>query len=178
MNLPNQLTLLRILMVPALLVVSTFRLPMGDYIAAGVFILAACTDGLDGYIARRKQQITSLGKLLDPLADKLLISAALIALVELDRLSGWVAVLIVGREFAVTGLRSLAAAKGVILPASKLGKIKTITQIVAIVAMLLPDLSFNLVNINFANLAMGTAVFFTLWSGMDYFHKAGSLFKE
>jgi len=175
MNLPNQLTLLRILMVPVLLAVITLRLPMGDYIAAGVFVLAACTDGLDGYIARKKKQVTSLGKLLDPLADKLLISAALIALVELDRLSGWVAVVIIGREFTVTGLRSLAAAEGVILSASKLGKVKTITQIVAVVAMLLRDLSFTLVNIPFGNLAMGVAVFFTLWSGMDYFQKAGFL---
>lgn len=175
MNLPNQVTLLRILMVPVLLAVISLRLPLGDYIAAGVFVLAAITDGLDGYMARKQKQVTSLGKLLDPLADKLLISAALIALVELDRLSGWVAVLIIGREFAVTGLRSLAAAEGVILAASRLGKIKTITQIVAVVAMLLRDLSFNLVNIPFGNIAMGVAVFFTLWSGMNYFQQAGFL---
>lgn len=175
MNLPNQVTLLRILMVPVLLAVISLRLPLGDYIAAGVFVLAAITDGLDGYMARKQKQVTSLGKLLDPLADKLLISAALIALVELDRLSGWVAVLIIGREFAVTGLRSLAAAEGVILAASRLGKIKTITQIVAVVAMLLRDLSFNLVNIPFGNIAMGMAVFFTLWSGMNYFQQAGFL---
>lgn len=175
MNLPNQLTLVRILMVPVLLVVVTLQLPRGDYIAAGVFVLAACTDGLDGYIARKNKQETSLGKLLDPLADKLLISAALIALVELDRLSGWVAVLIIGREFAVTGLRSMAAAEGVILAASNLGKIKTITQIVAVVAMLLRDISITLVDIPLGNIAMGVAVFFTLWSGMDYFQQAGFL---
>lgn len=175
MNLPNQLTLLRILMVPVLLAVISLRLPLGDYIAAAVFVLAAITDGLDGYMARKKKLVTSLGKLLDPLADKLLISAALIALVELDRLSGWVAVVIIGREFAVTGLRSLAAAEGIILAASKLGKIKTITQIVAVVAMLLRDLSFNLMNIPFGNIAMAVAVFFTLWSGMNYFQQAGFL---
>ncbi len=175
MNLPNQLTLLRILMVPVLLAVVTLRLPLGDYIAAGVFTLAACTDGLDGYIARKQKQITSLGKLLDPLADKLLISAALIALVELDRLSGWVAVLIIGREFAITGLRSLAAAEGVVLAASKLGKIKTVTQIIAVVAMLLRDILFEVASIPFGNIAMGVAVFFTLWSGMDYFQQASFL---
>ncbi len=175
MNLPNQLTLLRILMVPVFLVVLSLRLPLGDYIAAGVFVLAACTDGLDGYFARKQKQITSLGKLLDPLADKLLISAALIALVELDRLSGWVAVVIIGREFAVTGLRSLAVAEGVVIAANKLGKIKTITQVVAIVAMFLRDFPFNLLNIPFGNIAMAVAVVFTVWSGMDYFQRAGFL---
>jgi CDP-diacylglycerol--glycerol-3-phosphate 3-phosphatidyltransferase len=178
MNLPNQLTLLRILMVPVFLVVLSLRLPLGDYIAAGVFVLAACTDGLDGYIARKHKQITSLGKLLDPLADKLLISAALIALVELGRLSGWVAVVIIGREFAVTGLRSLAVAEGVVIAASKLGKIKTITQIVAIVAMFLRNFPFSLIGVPFSNIAMGVAVVFTIWSGMDYFQQAGFLLRN
>ncbi|WP_027363771.1 CDP-diacylglycerol--glycerol-3-phosphate 3-phosphatidyltransferase [Desulfotruncus alcoholivorax] len=178
MNLPNRLTLLRILMVPVFLAVLSLRLPLGDYIAAGVFVLAACTDGLDGYIARKKKMITALGKLLDPLADKLLVSSALIALVEMDRLSGWVAVIIIGREFAVTGLRSLATAEGVIISASKLGKIKTITQIVAIVAMFLRDFPFNLINVPFGNIAMFIAVIFTIWSGMDYFQQAGFLLKS
>lgn len=177
MNLPNRLTLLRILMVPVLLTIISLRLPLGDYIAAGVFVLAACTDGLDGYIARKNKQVTQLGKLLDPLADKLLISAALIVLVELGRLSGWVAVIIIGREFAVTGIRSLASLEGVVIAASKLGKWKTVTQIVAIVALLLRDFPFNLVNIPFGNIAMIIAVVFTLWSGMDYFQKAGFLLK-
>ena len=177
MNLPNRLTLLRILMVPVFLAVLALQIPWGDYIAAAVFVLAACTDGLDGYIARKNKQITSLGKLLDPLADKLLISAALIALVELDRLAGWVAVVIVGREFAVTGLRSLAVADGVVLAASKLGKIKTVTQIIAIVALFLRDYPFNLINIPFGNMAMAVAVVFTTWSGMDYFHQAGFLLR-
>lgn len=178
MNLPNRLTLLRILMVPVFLAVLSLRLPLGDYIAAGVFVLAACTDGLDGYIARKKKMITALGKLLDPLADKLLVSSALIALVEMDRLSGWVAVIIIGREFAVTGLRSLATAEGIIMSASRLGKIKTITQIVAIVAMFLRDFPFNLINVPFGNIAMSVAVIFTIWSGMDYFQQAGFLLKS
>ncbi len=178
MNLPNRLTLLRILMVPVFLVVLALHLPWGDYIAATVFVLAACTDGLDGYMARKHKQITSLGKLLDPLADKLLISAALIALVELGRLSGWVAVVIVGREFAVTGLRSLAAAEGMVLAASKLGKIKTVTQIVAIVALFLRDYPFSLINIPFGNMAMVLAVIFTTWSGMNYFQQAGFLLRS
>lgn len=178
MNWPNRLTLLRILMVPVFLVVLSLSLDWGDYIAAGVFVLAACTDGLDGYIARKQKQVTDLGKLLDPLADKLLVSAALIALVELGRLSGWVAVVIIGREFAVTGLRSLAAAEGVVIAASKLGKIKMVTQIVAIVAMYLRDFPFNLIHVPFGNIAMAVAVFFTIWSGMNYFQQAVFLIKS
>jgi len=178
MNLPNRVTLLRILMVPVFLVVLAFHLPWGEFIATAVFVLAACTDGLDGYIARKHKQVTSLGKLLDPLADKLLVSAALIALVELGRLSGWVAVVIVGREFAVTGLRSIAAAEGVVLAASRLGKIKTVTQIVAIVALFLRDYPFSLINIPFGNIAMAVAVIFTIWSGANYFQQAGFLLQS
>lgn len=178
MNLPNKLSLARIFLVPVFLVVVSLKVPYGDYVAAGVFILAACTDGLDGYIARKQKLVTRLGKLLDPLADKLLISAALIALVELGRLSGWIAVLIIGREFAVTGLRSVAAGENVVIAASWLGKIKTISQIVAIVAMFLRDYPFNLVNIPFGNIAMGVAVIFTVWSGVDYFQKAWVLLNK
>jgi CDP-diacylglycerol--glycerol-3-phosphate 3-phosphatidyltransferase len=140
MNLPNRLTLVRIFLIPVILAVISLKVGYGDYIAAGVFILAASTDGLDGYIARKRRLITTLGKLMDPLADKLLVSAALIALVELHRLPAWVAVVIIGREFAVTGLRALAASEGVIIAAGRLGKIKTVTQIVAISALFLKDL--------------------------------------
>jgi len=175
MNLPNRLSLARIFLVPVFLVVVSLKVPYGDYIAAGVFILAACTDGLDGYIARKKKLITRLGKLLDPLADKLLVSAALVALVELGRLSGWIAVLIIGREFAVTGLRSVAVGENLVIAASPLGKIKTISQIVAIVAMFLRDYPFNLVNVPFGNIAMAVAVVFTVWSGIDYFQKAWAI---
>lgn len=177
MNLPNRLSLTRIFLVPVLLVVVTLNIPYGDYVAAGVFILGACTDGLDGYIARKHKMVTRLGKLLDPLADKLLVSAALIALVELGRLSGWVAVLIIGREFIVTGLRTLAAGENVIISASRLGKWKTVTQIVAIVALFLRDYTFNLLNIPFGNIAMGVAVIFTIWSGIDYFQRVRTLVK-
>jgi len=165
-------------MTPLFLAVLTLHPPWGDYMAAAVFTLAACTDGLDGYLARKRQQITVLGKLLDPLADKLLITAGLIALVELDRLPGWVAIIIIGREFAVTGLRSLAAAEDIILDASKLGKLKTVTQIIAIVALLLQDYPLSLfINIPFGNIAMAVAVFFTLWSGANYFRQAGFILR-
>src|SRR5436190_6364543 len=124
LNLPNVLTLLRILAVPVIVVALLGETPNGDALAAGVFALAALSDGLDGYIARRRQQVTTFGKLMDPLADKLLVIAALISLVSLDRLQAWIAMVIIARELAVTGLRSLAAERGVIIAASWMGKLK------------------------------------------------------
>ena len=121
-NVPNVLTLLRIVAVPVLVVALLDETPDGDVIAAVVFALAALTDGLDGYIARRRQQVTTFGKLMDPLADKLLVIAALISLVSLDRLAAWIAMVIIARELAVTGLRSIAAERGVVIAASWLGK--------------------------------------------------------
>ena len=121
-NIPNVLTLLRILAVPVIVVALLDETPNGDAIAAALFALAAFTDGLDGYIARRRRQVTTFGKLMDPLADKLLIIAALISLVSLDRLAAWVAMVIIARELAVTGLRVVAAERGVVISASWLGK--------------------------------------------------------
>ena len=178
MNLPNRLTLARIFLIPIFLAVVTLRIKYGDLIAAGVFILAASTDGLDGYIARKNKQITTLGKFMDPLADKLLVSAALIVLVELGHLSAWVAVIIIGREFAVTGLRAIAAAEGVIISASKLGKWKTVSQIIAIVAMFLHNITLTIFGFDFGMAAMAVAVFFTLWSGIDYLAKGWHLLKK
>src|SRR5215218_2177438 len=121
LNLPNALTVVRILLVPVLVVALTVETKGGSFIAAGVFALAALTDGLDGYIARSRQAITTFGKVMDPVADKLLIAAALISLVSLDRLEPWVAMVIIAREFAVSGLRIAAGQQGVVIPASKLG---------------------------------------------------------
>ena len=129
LNLPNVLTLLRILLVPVLVVALTEEIPNGPTIAAAVFVLAALTDGLDGYIARSRQSITTFGKVMDPVADKLLIAAALLALVSLDRVAAWVAMVIIAREFAVSGLRIAAGQQGVVIPASALGKIKTIVAV-------------------------------------------------
>ncbi len=168
MNLPNRLTMVRIFLVPIFLLIVSIKIPHGDYLAAAVFVLAASTDGLDGYFARKNKMITSFGKIMDPLADKLLITAALISLVELQRLSGWVAVIIIGREFAVTGLRAVAAAEGSVIAASKLGKLKTVSQIIAIVVMFLPQLPFYPY---LGLIAMTIAVIFTIWSGVDYFAK-------
>ncbi len=172
MNLANKLTLSRIFLIPVFMLVLLIRVPYGEYIAAAIFIIAASTDGLDGYFARKRKEITNLGKLMDPLADKLLISTALIILVEMKEISAWVAVIIIGREFFVTGLRTLAAAEGVVIEASKLGKIKTVFQIIAISALLLNDFPLSLLNITFGKYAIYIAVFFTIWSGVDYYLKA------
>ena len=124
---------------PVVVVALLDETPNGDAIAAGVFALAALTDGLDGYIARSRGDITTFGKLMDPLADKLLVTAALVSLVSLGRLEAWIAMVIIAREFAVTGLRGVAAEQGVVIQASWLGKVKTAIQVVAIVALIATD---------------------------------------
>lgn len=140
MNLPNLLTILRIFFVPLLvvaLVQGDFGLPIAnEMVALVIFLMAAATDLLDGYLARRWKQVTTVGTLLDPIADKMLISAALISLVQVRMVPGWIAILIVGREFAVTGLRGIAAAEGFTIKASDLGKTKMVTQVIAISLML------------------------------------------
>jgi CDP-diacylglycerol--glycerol-3-phosphate 3-phosphatidyltransferase len=165
LNLPNALTLIRILLVPVLVVALTVETPGGSTIAAVVFALAAFTDGLDGYIARSRQAVTTFGKVMDPVADKLLIAAALIALVSLDRLAPWVAMVIIAREFAVSGLRIAAGQQGVVIPASGLGKAKTIVQVAAVLALIAaPDHHAAWVQ------AMVYAmVVVTVASGADYF---------
>ena len=137
LNLPNALTLVRILLVPVLVVALTEEIPNGPTIAAAVFVLAALTDGLDGYIARSRQAVTTFGKVMDPVADKLMIAAALISLVSLERLAAWVAMVIIAREFAVSGLRVAAAQQGAIISASPLGKLKTVTQVGAVMALIM-----------------------------------------
>jgi CDP-diacylglycerol---glycerol-3-phosphate 3-phosphatidyltransferase len=170
MNLANKLTLGRIFLVPIFMFFLLVKIPYGEYIAAGIFILAALTDSLDGYIARSRNQITKFGKFMDPLADKLLVSAALISLVEMDKLSAWVVVVIVAREFAITGLRVLAASEGITIAANWWGKIKTITQIVAIVALLLNNYPFSLISFPFDRISVALAVIFTIISGVDYLY--------
>jgi CDP-diacylglycerol---glycerol-3-phosphate 3-phosphatidyltransferase len=164
LNLPNTLTVLRILLVPVVIVALLDETPNGDAIAAGVFALAALTDGLDGYIARSRGAVTTFGKLMDPIADKLLVTAALVALVSLNRLDAWVAMVIIAREFAVTGLRGLAAEQGVVIQASWLGKVKTALQIAAIIALIVFDPAPLAVD-----LLVYAAVAATVISGVDYF---------
>ena len=179
MNIPNTLTLLRIFFVPLLvaaLVQQDVKFDFhggvvitNEFIALIIFLAAAGTDLLDGYLARRWGQITTVGTLLDPIADKLLISAALISLVQINLVPGWMVILIVGREFAVSGLRSIAAAEGYTIRASELGKTKMIFQVTAISMVLLtvryPQLTW------FAMLWMWGVVVFGMVSAVDYFRK-------
>jgi CDP-diacylglycerol--glycerol-3-phosphate 3-phosphatidyltransferase len=144
----------------------------GAWIAALVFIVAASMDGLDGYLARLHRKVTVFGQFLDPLADKLLVSAALISLVELNKISAWIAMLIIGREFAVTAMRLVAIAKGKIVAAGHWGKAKTVMQSIALVALILP------VNHLLANLLMAVAVILTVYSGFDYFMQLRGYFVD
>ena len=165
LNLPNALTLLRILLVPVLVVALLDATEGAKWLAALVFATAAATDGLDGYLARTRRAETTFGKVMDPIADKLLIAAALISLVSIDRLEAWVAMLIIAREFAVSGLRIAAGAQGVVIPASRLGKVKTMTQIVAILALI----AASDPNAWWVQGLLFVAVAATLVSGADYF---------
>jgi len=131
-NIPNMLTLFRIFLVPLLVVVLLTEVPDKEYWGLGIFLLAALTDALDGIIARRTDRITTIGAMLDPIADKLLMSAAFISLVELDKVPAWMVTLIVGREFAVTALRLIALERGVAISANWLGKAKTTAQIITV----------------------------------------------
>jgi len=174
MNLANTVTIARILLVPVFLVVLFSQIPHGDIWAVAVFALAAATDKLDGYLARSRNSVTSIGVFLDPLADKLLISAALIALVSLERVEAWVAMVIIGREFAVSGLRLVGVSQGVSVPASRLGKLKTLSQIVAIAFLLVRYTSlphYQLIE----NVLLYAAVALTLASGIEYFVNARAL---
>ncbi|QGT99645.1 CDP-diacylglycerol--glycerol-3-phosphate 3-phosphatidyltransferase [Candidatus Syntrophocurvum alkaliphilum] len=171
MNLPNILTISRILLVPVFVLILLINVPYGDYLAAAVFIIAALTDSLDGYLARKWKQVTKLGIILDPLADKLLITAALISLVELGKIPGWIAIVIIGREFAVSGLRAVKAEDGIVIPASKLGKLKTITQVVAVLLIILQNIYYSFINIPLGDYAIYIAVVITIASGLEYFYK-------
>lgn len=183
MNLANRITIARIFLVPVVILFLLLRYQFwtvtinnqtttgSEMIAALVFIVAAASDGLDGYIARKRRLITRFGTFLDPLADKLLVSAVLISLVEMQRLPAWIAILIISREFAVTGLRLIAAAEGIVLAASRIAKWKTFTQIVAMVALMLNNFPVSYVGFPFADLMMYVMVVLTVWSGVDYFVK-------
>ena len=180
-NLANTITIARILLIPVFLVLLLSGLPepYGDIAAAAVFILAAATDKLDGYVARRSKQITTLGVFLDPLADKLLIAAALIALVSQGRIAAWVAMLIIGREIAVSVLRIIGASQGVSIPADRYGKLKTVLQIVYVVYVIVPTHRIaDLIHVS-TDVAViiqwilaGVVVVVTLASGVRYFMNA------
>jgi CDP-diacylglycerol--glycerol-3-phosphate 3-phosphatidyltransferase len=182
-NLPNKITISRICMIPVFMiimlpsidwgtwVINDVELPISHFVGAIIFIIASTTDWIDGYYARKHNLVTTLGKFLDPLADKLLVSAALIILVGYELAPAWIVILIISREFAVTGLRLVLAGEGEVVAANQLGKIKTWTQIIAISALLLHNLPFAWINFPFADIALYVALFFTIWSGWDYFAK-------
>jgi len=167
LNLPNALTLLRIFLVPILVALLLTRTEGGFVLGTAVFGLAVLTDYLDGYFARRRNQVTRFGMLLDPLADKLLTAAAFISLVEMDAVPAWMVVIIVGREFAVTGLRNIAAGRGVLIAASGLGKGKMVAQVVAIFLLLLAT-RFAILRVP-ALAALWVVVGLALVSAVDYF---------
>jgi len=172
MNLANKLTMLRIFLVPIFLLFMAVRgIPYGKELATLIFILASLTDKLDGYIARSRNQITNFGKFMDPLADKLLVTAALVSLVELQMIPGWVSMIIIAREFAVSGLRTIAAAEGKVIAASKWGKLKTVIQIVAIITALVNLSYVNAMLNTLTSIMMAAAVVITIISGIDYFVK-------
>jgi CDP-diacylglycerol--glycerol-3-phosphate 3-phosphatidyltransferase len=164
-NVPNVLTLFRILLVPVLVVALLDETPNGDVFAAIVFAAASLTDMLDGYLARSRNAITTFGKLMDPIADKLLIIAALVALVSLGRVAAWVAMVIIAREFAVSGLRIAAGQQGVVIPASGLGKVKTIVQVGAVLALI----AANDPDAVWVQALVYAMVVVTIVSGADYF---------
>lgn len=137
MNLPNIVTILRILLIPVFIIVFTIPSVTRSHLAALIFIFASLTDWFDGYLARKFKQVTLSGKLLDPVADKLLVMSALIMLVQFQRVASWLAILIIGRDIAITGLRAIASSVGIVIAAKEMGKLKTIVQIIAIVFLIL-----------------------------------------
>lgn len=187
MNLANRITLARIFLVPIVtifllvrlefepLTIGSYSISYNQVFALLLFIIAASTDGLDGYIARKRKIVTNLGKLLDPLADKLLMAAVLIALVEMGKLGAWVAIVIISREWAVTGLRQVALLEGAVLAASKWGKWKTAVQITMIIVLLLNNFPFNFIDLRIDLVVVWAAVLITVYSGIDYFVKNKNL---
>ena len=157
-------------------IIGDVELPIQHLVGALIFIIASATDWIDGHYARKYNLVTNLGKFLDPLADKLLVSAALITLVEMQYVPAWIVIVIISREFAVTGLRLVLAGTGEVVAANQLGKIKTWTQIIAIAAYLLHDVPLNLLHIPVADIFIWIALFFTVISGWDYFWKNRAAF--
>jgi CDP-diacylglycerol--glycerol-3-phosphate 3-phosphatidyltransferase len=185
MNLPNALTVTRIFLMPLLVIVLLTKFEgrhiLGvpeEIVGAGIFGLASLTDWLDGYLARRRKQVTTFGQVIDPLADKLLICAALISLAQLGLAPAWMVWIIIGREFAITGLRSLAYARGVVIPASPLGKIKMVSEVVAILALILSHLGSSIeMNALYlvGQLALWVVVAAALVSAADYFRRFNTI---
>lgn len=177
-NLPNSLTIFRVACIPLLVLLLFFPHKATSFLAALVFGLASISDLLDGFLARRHQLVTTFGEFLDPMADKLVVSAALIMLIPLGRVPAWMVVVIVGRELAITGLRSVAVSEGKVISADQLGKKKMVFQIVAILGLLL---HYDYFGVNFHVVGMfflWVAVIVTLWSGINYFRNFWHVLQE
>lgn len=183
-NVPNKITIARVFFIPIFMIfylvpmpslgqvtITSVEIPVSQIIGALLFIIASTTDWVDGYIARKYNLVTNLGKFLDPLADKLLVTAAFVTLVEFGSVPAWVAIVILSREFAVTGLRTVAAAEGAVIAASPLGKLKTWTQMIALAALLLHNVPFAMWNFPFDQIMLYLATIITIISGVDYFVK-------
>jgi CDP-diacylglycerol--glycerol-3-phosphate 3-phosphatidyltransferase len=175
LNVPNVLSICRILLVPPLVVVLLTKFPGQEFVGLGLFLLAALLDFVDGFVARRRNQVTRLGTLLDPAADKILIAAAFISLVEIDHqvVPAWMVVVIIARELAVSSLRSFAAAESLIIPAGISGKIKTFVQIISIALLIIYRQLGEFRHL--APLSLWAAVLITVYSGVEYFVRFGRL---
>lgn len=184
MNLPNKISLARIGLIPIFMIVlmcgNYFNMPYFSLVSAIIFAIASLTDGIDGHIARSRGLITDFGKFLDPLADKLLVSTALICFVQLHWIPAYMAVIIIAREFIVTGLRTVAASKGIVMAAIMTGKVKTVIQIIAILCtMLFEGIAFKICGypaVGFVTMAVSTL--FTIYSGVEYMAKNWDLLKD
>ena len=170
MTAANWITISRILLIPLFMISMDSTWPYSNVFALTIFIVASLTDGIDGYIARKFNQITTFGKFMDPLADKLLVATAVICFVRDGKMAAWAAVVILTREFAVTSLRMIAATSGVVIAAGFSGKIKTTVQILCIVFILTPQHSITLLNspISLGDVAVWLMVAVAVWSGLDY----------
>jgi len=168
-NLPNALTIVRIMAIPIIVLLLFYPGRLVSFFAAIIFLFAAITDGLDGYIARRQNIVTTLGKFLDPLADKLLVITSLIMLIHLGRVPAWIVAVIAGREMAVTGLRAIAINEGIVISASQLGKYKTLLQVIATTTLIGHYSYFSIDLHNVGMIFLWAALALTVWSGVDYF---------
>ncbi|MCU9815897.1 CDP-diacylglycerol--glycerol-3-phosphate 3-phosphatidyltransferase [Paraclostridium sp. AKS73] len=178
MNLPNKLTLFRIFLIPVFIIVMMLNLQSKFLIACMIFIVASVTDAMDGHIARKYNLVTDFGKFMDPLADKLLVISALTTMIEYDLVAAWMVIIIVARELTVSILRAIAAADGKVIAASSGGKLKTISQMVAIVILLLGAHTANPVFLNIGRITILIATLLTLYSGWEYVYKNRNLFME